>query len=158
MIWKLRFANLKHYKCFKKPLKHCPSPEVCPNSRPLSQWCYPTTSSSVVPFSFCLQSFPVSGSFLVSQPFASGVHRFGASRKYSSLLKPLEFLDSWSHSPVFQSRLWQSGFLSHWISLTPLSPLFHSQGLLGLLWAQPEKLTKIASSPDPYLYREMHGS
>ena len=138
----------------------CPSlsPRICTNSCLLSQWCHPTTSSSVVPFSFCLQSFPVSGSFLVSQPFASGVHRFGASRKYSSLLKPLEFLDSWSHSPVFQSRLWQSGFLSHWISLTPLSPLFHSQGLLGLLWAQPEKLTKIASSPDPYLYREMHGS
>ena len=72
MLWKLRFANLKHYKCFKKLLKHCPSPEVCPNSCPLSQWCYPTISSFVVPFSSCPQSFPASGSFLLSWFFASG--------------------------------------------------------------------------------------
>ena len=43
----------------------CPSPppRACSNSCPLSWWCYPTISSSVVPFSFCLQSFPASGSF-----------------------------------------------------------------------------------------------
>ena len=46
----------------------CPSlsPGVCSNSCALSQWCYPTISSSVDPFSSCLQSFPASGSFLVS--------------------------------------------------------------------------------------------
>ena len=46
----------------------CPSPTpgVYPNSCPLSQWCHPTISSSVVPFSFCLQSFPASGSFQTS--------------------------------------------------------------------------------------------
>ena len=49
-----------------------PSPGACPNSCPLSQWCYPTISSSVVPFSSCLQSFPASGSFPVSQFFTSG--------------------------------------------------------------------------------------
>ena len=51
----------------------CPSPTpwVHPNSCPLSQWCYPTTSSSVIPFS-CPQSFPASGSFQMSQFFASG--------------------------------------------------------------------------------------
>ena len=51
----------------------CPSPAlgVYSNSCPLSQWCHPTVSSSVVPF-FCLQSFPASGSFPVSQFFASG--------------------------------------------------------------------------------------
>ena len=43
-----------------------PSPGVCSNSYPLSQWCHPTISSSVIPFSSCLQSFPESGSFLVS--------------------------------------------------------------------------------------------
>ena len=52
----------------------CPSPfpEVFWNSCPLSQWCHPTISSSVTPFSFGPQSFPASGSFPVSQLFASG--------------------------------------------------------------------------------------
>ena len=52
----------------------CPSlsPGACSNSCPLSQWCHPTVSSSVVPFSSFLQSFPASGSFQVSQFFASG--------------------------------------------------------------------------------------
>ena len=52
----------------------CPSPTLRASSNPcpLSQWCHPTISSSVVPFSFCLQSFPASGSFLMSQFFASG--------------------------------------------------------------------------------------
>ena len=49
-----------------------PSPRACSNSCPLSQWCHLTVSSSVIPFSSCLQSFPVSGSFLMSQLFASG--------------------------------------------------------------------------------------
>ena len=43
-----------------------------PNPRPSSWWCHPTISSSVVPFSFCLQSFPASGSFQMSQFFTSG--------------------------------------------------------------------------------------
>ena len=52
----------------------CLSPisRVCSNSCPLSQWCHPTISSSVVPFSSCLQSFPASGSFQMSQFFPSG--------------------------------------------------------------------------------------
>ena len=52
----------------------CPSPTpgVHPNPCPLSQWCRPTISSSVVPFSSCPQSFPASGSFPMSQLFASG--------------------------------------------------------------------------------------
>ena len=49
-----------------------PSPGARSNSCPLSQWCHPTISSSVIPFSSCLQSFPASGSFLMSQLFASG--------------------------------------------------------------------------------------
>ena len=48
-----------------------PSPEACLNSRPLSQRCHPTISSSVAPFSSCPQSFPVSGSFPMSQLFTS---------------------------------------------------------------------------------------
>ena len=49
-----------------------PTPRVYSNSCPLSRWCCPTISSSVVPFSSCLQSFPASGSFQMSQFFASG--------------------------------------------------------------------------------------
>ena len=49
-----------------------PSPGSCSSSSPLSQWCHPTISSSVVPFSSCPQSFPASGSFPMSQLFASG--------------------------------------------------------------------------------------
>ena len=56
-----------------------PSPRVCSNSYPLSRWCHPTISSSVVPFSSCLQSFPASGSFPTSQFFASGGQSTGAS-------------------------------------------------------------------------------
>ena len=65
----------------------CPSPtsRACSNSSPLSQWCHPTISSSVVPFSSCLQSFPASGSFLMSQFFVSGDQSIGASTSASVL-------------------------------------------------------------------------
>ena len=56
-----------------------PSPAACSNSCPSSQWCHPTISSSVVPFSSCLQSFPASGSFQMSQFFASGGQSIGGS-------------------------------------------------------------------------------
>ena len=52
---------------------------VCSNSCPLSRWCYLTISSSAIPFSFCLQSFPASGSFPVSWLLASGGQSTGAS-------------------------------------------------------------------------------
>ena len=54
-----------------------PTPRVYSNSGPLNQWCHPTISSSVIPFSSCLQSFPGSGSFLMSQFFASGAQSIG---------------------------------------------------------------------------------
>ena len=56
-----------------------PSPGACSNSCPLNQWCHPTISSSSVPFSFCLQSFPASGSLPMSQLFASGGQSIGVS-------------------------------------------------------------------------------
>ena len=62
-----------------------PSLGTCSNSCPLSRWCNPTTSSSVVPFSSCLQSFPASGSFPVSQFFTSGGQSIGASASASIL-------------------------------------------------------------------------
>ena len=65
----------------------CPSlsPGVCSNSCPLTQWCHPTISSSVTPFSFCLQSFPESGSFPMSQQFELGGRSIGASASVSVL-------------------------------------------------------------------------
>ena len=61
-----------HESQHTRPPCPSPTPGIYPNSRPLSWWCHPTISSSVVPFSSCLQSFPTSGSFQMSQLFASG--------------------------------------------------------------------------------------
>ena len=64
----------------------CPSPipEVHPNPCPMSQWCHPSISSSVIPFS-CPQSFPTSGSFQMSHLFASGGQSIGVSALASVL-------------------------------------------------------------------------
>ena len=62
-----------------------PTSGVHSNSCPLSWWCHPTISSSVVPFSSCLQSFPASGSFQRSQLFASGHWSIGVSASTSVL-------------------------------------------------------------------------
>ena len=65
----------------------CPSstPRVYPNPCPLSQWCHPTVSSSVIPFSSCPQSFPASGSFQMNQLFTSGGQSIGVSASTSVL-------------------------------------------------------------------------
>ena len=65
----------------------CPSPTagVHPNPRPLSWWCHPTISSSVVPFTSCPQSFPASGSFPMSQLFALSGWSIGVSASTSVL-------------------------------------------------------------------------
>ena len=72
---------------------HCPSPtpRACSNSCPESRWHHPTISSSVVPFSSCLQPFPASGSFPISQFFASGVQSIGVSA--SASLLPMNIQD-----------------------------------------------------------------
>ena len=79
-VWLLRPHGLQH------PRPPCPSPTpgVYSNSGPLSRWCHPTISSSVVPFSQ-LQSFPASGSFPMSQFFTSGGHSIGVSASASVL-------------------------------------------------------------------------
>ena len=112
----------------------CPSltPGVYSNSCPLSQWCHPTISSSVVPFSSHLQSFPASGYFLVSQFFPSGGQSIGVSASASVLPMNIQnwfplgltgwiSLQSKEHSGVHNSSkasiLWHSAFfmvqLSH---------------------------------------------
>ena len=62
-----------------------PTPRIYPNSCPLSRWCHPTISSSIIPFSSCSQSFPASGSFPMSQFFTSGGQSIGASASASVL-------------------------------------------------------------------------
>ena len=71
----LQLHGLQH----ARPPCPSPAPGVYPNSCPSSRWCHPTISSSVVPFSSCLQSFPASGSFPMSQFFASGGQSIGTS-------------------------------------------------------------------------------
>ena len=70
-----------------------PIPGVYSDSCPLSRWCHPTISSSVIPFFSCPQSFPASGSFQMSQLFASGGQSIGVSASTSVL--PMNIQD-WS--------------------------------------------------------------
>ena len=84
-------AELYQTLCHTTDLQYsrlpCPSlsSRVCSNSCPLSRWCHPVISSSVSPFSSCRQSFPASGSFLMSLLFASG----GQSIRASALVLPM---------------------------------------------------------------------
>ena len=105
----------------------CPSwtLRACSNSSPLSWWCHPTISSSVVPFSFCHQSFPASGSFPMSRLFTSGGQSIGASaspsNEYSRLISfRIDWLDLLAvqrtlehllqHHSSNVSILWHSAF------------------------------------------------
>ena len=90
--WLVQFSHLVMSDSLRPHgLQHasllCPSPTpvVYSNSCPFSRWCHPTFSSSVIPFSSCLQSFPASGSFQMSQFFASGGQSIGVSASASVL-------------------------------------------------------------------------
>ena len=78
-------SDIQSYSTLHDPIDHsttgpCPSPtpRIYSNSSPLSQWCHPTVSSSAVPFSSCLQSFPASGFSPVGWLFTSGGQSIGA--------------------------------------------------------------------------------
>ena len=91
-----------------------PTPRVYSNSCPLSRWCHPTTSSSVIPFSSCLQSFPTSGSFQMIQFFTSGDQTIGVSASASVLSMniqdwfPLGWTDWISLQPKGLSRVFSN--------------------------------------------------
>ena len=70
-----------------------PTPEAYSNSCPLRPWCHPTISSSILPFSSCIQSFPASGSFQMSQLVPSGGQSIGDSASASALVLPVNILD-----------------------------------------------------------------
>ena len=80
-----------------------PTPRVHPNPYASSQWCHPTILSSIIPFSSCPQSFPASGSFPMSQLFASGGQSIGVSASTSVL--PMNTQD------------WSSSFTMDWLDL-----------------------------------------
>ena len=105
IVYILRFSQFSHSVVSDSLWPHesqharppCPSstPRVYPNSCPLSRWCHQAISSSVVPFSPCLQSFPALGSFEMSQLFALGGQSIGFSVLASFL--PMNTQD-WSPS------------------------------------------------------------
>ena len=123
----LRPHELQH----ARPLCLSPIPRVYSNSCPLRRWCHPTISSSVVSFSSCLQSFPASGSFPMSQLFASGGQSIGwsfsfgisPSSEYSGLISfRMDWLDLLvvqgtlrsllRHHSSKASILWRSAFFT----------------------------------------------
>ena len=95
-----------------------PTPGVYSDSCPLSPWCHPTISSSVIPFSSCPQSFPASGSFPVSQFFAWGGQSIGVSASASVL--PMNIQDwsplGWTGWISLQSKGTLKSLLQHHIS------------------------------------------
>ena len=115
----------------------CPSPTpgVFPNSCPLSRWCHLIISSSVIPLSSCLQSFPASGSFQMSQLFASGGQSIGVPA--STSLLPLNTQD------------WFPLGWTGWISLqskglsTVLTPQFKSVNFSALSFLYSPTLTSV---------------
>ena len=144
-----------------------PIPGACSNSCPLSQWCHPTVSSSVIPFSSSLQSFTASGSFPVSQFFASGGQRIAVSTSASVL--PVNIHDCYLGISIFLKKhlvfpiplfptvslhcslkkafvsllavLWNSSFCWVYLSLFPLHLLlFFPQ-----LFVRPPQTTTLSS-------------
>ena len=112
LSYSLRPYGLQHIR----PPYPSLTPRVYPNSCPLSQWCHPAISSSVVPFSSCLQSFPASGSFSMSQFFTSGGQSIGVSASTSVPLMNIQdsfplgwtgwiSLQSKGHSRVFNTTV-----------------------------------------------------
>ena len=77
-----------------RPPSPSPTPRVYSSSGLSSQGCHPTISSSVVPFSYCLQSFPASGSFPMSQFFTSGGQSIGVSASASVLPMNIQYSQS----------------------------------------------------------------
>ena len=121
--WYLQFSrSVVSNSLWPHELKHtrppCPSPTpgACSNSGPLSRWCHPTVSSSVVPFSCCSQSFPVSGALPMSPFFAAGGQSIGASASAS--------LPSNEHSGLISFRM---DFLDLLAALGTLKSLLQPQ-------------------------------
>ena len=130
-LWSMYFIpSLSRVRFFATPWMEarlpCPSlsPKVCSHSCQLSQWCHSTISSSVVPFSSCLQSFPASGSFLVKSALRIGWPKYwtfsfsiSPSNEYSGLIS---FKIDWFDLLAVQGTL--KSLLQHHSSI-PVIPI-----------------------------------
>ena len=128
-----------HELQYARPTCPSPTPGVYPNPYPLSWWCHPTVSSSVVLYTSCPQSFPAEGSFQMSQLFASGGQNIGVSASTSVLPMntqdwsplgwtgwiSLQSKDSQESSPTPQFKIINSSVLSFLYSPTPTSRRDH---------------------------------
>ena len=125
----------------------CPSPSsrVCSNSWPLSQWCHPTIS--VTAFSSCLQSFPASGSFQMSQFFTSGGQCIGASASASVL--PMN-VQGWFLLGLTDLISLQSKGLSRVFSSTTVQK-FQFFGAQPSLWSNSHIHTWLLEKPEHHL-------
>ena len=143
------------------------TPRACSNSCPLSRWCHPTISSSVIPISSCLQSFPASGSFQMSQLFASGGQSIGVSASASVFpmniqdwfplgLTGLISLQSKGLSRVFSSTT-EGAALATFEPVVPWEPStrtwLSSQTILG---AAPWALHEVRNIDLPLLVKQLH--
>ena len=108
VVQSLRYVRLLQPHGLQHTRLPCPSPSpgACLKSCPLSRRCHPTISSSVVPFSSCLQSFPASGSFPMSRLFKSEGHSTGASASASVLPMNIQdwFPSEWTGWISLQSK------------------------------------------------------
>ena len=123
--------ELQHTRLLCPPL----FPEVCSNSCLLSQWCYLSISSSVTPFSFCLQSFPASRSFPMSRLFALGSLSISSSNGYSRLIYfRIDWFDLLAVQRTLKSLLQHhsSKALIIWCCVSYLSCVAHSHTFSGL--------------------------
>ena len=114
-----------------RPLCWSPTPRTCSNTCALSRWCHPIISSSVIPFSSCLQSFPASGCFPRSQLFASVGQSIGASASASVLSMNIQdwFPWGWTGWISFKSKV-----LSRIFSITTVPK--HKFLVLNFLYGQ----------------------
>ena len=136
--------GLQHTRPLCPPL----SPRIYSDSCPLNQWCHPTISSSVIPFS-CLQSFPASGSFPMSQFFASGGQGIGASASASVLSMNIQgwfplgltglisFQSKRLSGVLFSTTIWQIHYPKYSKSRWVVSDSLWSHGLFhGIIQAR----------------------
>ena len=116
LLYSIQFSSVQSLSCVRffttpwtthtRPPCPSPTPEVYPHSCPLSRWCHPTISSSVIPFSSCPQPLPASGSFPMSQLFTSGGQSIGLSTSISVLPMNIQnwFTLGWTGWIFLQSK------------------------------------------------------
>ena len=135
------------------PRLPCPSlsPGACSDSCPLSQWCHPNISSSVIPFSSCLQYLLASRSFLMSRIFAAGCQSFGVLASASVL--PMNIQDSFPLGLIGVISLQSKGLSRVLSNITVQKHQFFGAQLS--LWSNSHMPTCLLEKPWHCLYRPL---